>query len=466
MPLQEVVSGWDQQPQEAVEIDTSDTGPIAVVLPQGGAPAIYSRHFAESFAAPTGTNIAVRPGAIGLGAGSVAQNTNVYRLHSVANQTTTVWERPSSAVTVLAYVIRTGNAAGTAPIFGNQSPSTSPFSAWSILDVSGTGTASFECSPGGSTRSAIASVSIPNNVPTALIGRYNGTNVQLFQNGVSVGSTTGSGNLVYPNDATSRGPGLGNFWNFTASNRAFVGQVYVAAIWERALSDTEIASISANPWQIFQRREWVPMAAASGGGVTGASSGTLQLVGSAAGSVLVSGASAGTLAISGTSTAAALVTGASTGTLSLSGTATGTVGATGVTGQSSQTLSLTGTAAGSVRVSGASAGTLSLTGTATGNTTGAVAGASAGVLSLSGSATGSVRVSGGSAAVLQITGNAGAQIVVRGVSAGVLSMTGSATGTTGGAEPAPTSALAKYTITARDRKTAIQAKARRMEIKA
>lgn len=225
---------------------------------------------------------------------------------------------------------------------------------------------------------------------------------------------------------------------------------------------------------------------ASGGGVTGASSGTLQLSGSAAGTVRVSGASAGTLAISGTSAAAVRVTGASTGALSLSGTATGTVGATGVTGQSSQTLSLTGTstatvrvsgqssqtlslsgtAAGSVRVSGASAGTLSLTGTATGNTTGAVTGASAGVLSLSGSATGTVRVSGGSAAVLQITGNAGAQIVVRGVSTGVLSMTGSATGTTGGAEPEPTTALAKYTITARARKTVIQAKARRMEIKA
>ena len=459
MPLQEIVTPWDQQPQEWAEVDWGN--PLARDLRAAFLPFGASMRdvVADLATAPTSASRSVATQA-----GMALTNDLTSNSGQVPYSARLA---PTNAITVLFYgrtlTSGTYNVATEVSVNGWGAYGTGPNvylrvgSAWADINVGG---AAGDIACWGFT--------------------FDGSTFRAVRNGRVVGSQAISGTITHPN--------AGIMFGGTPQNPSLNGNSACSRllVYGRALSADELAADYANVWQLFQRREWVPMAAGSGGGVTGASSGTLELSGSAAGSALVSGASAGTLAISGTAAAAVRVTGASSGTLSLTGTATGTVGATGVTGQSSQTLSLTGTstatvrvsaqsaqtlalsgaAAGSVRVTGASAGTLSLTGTATATTTGAVAGASNGVLSLSGSATGTVRVSGGSAAVLQITGNAGAQIVVRGVSAGVLTMTGSATGTTGGAEPEPTAALAKYTITARARKIAIQAKARRMEIKA
>lgn len=46
------------------------------------------------------------------------------------------------------------------------------------------------------------------------------------------------------------------------------GRVYLFAHWTRRLLDTEIAALSANPWQLFTRRIWIPVSTATGGGST------------------------------------------------------------------------------------------------------------------------------------------------------------------------------------------------------
>lgn len=438
MPLQEIVAPWDQQPQEAVDIDWGNPlsdALAAVFSNNAGAP----RELISGWEPPSGVQWTSEPTKDGLGlypATTYSGAVGVF-LRGGPISVLVVSKPPASESTWRPFFTQRASAGGGQwGFFANSGPT-------------------YAVVPGSLTLTSFTNVALTASgaiTPDATVfaGVISSTTAgTLYVNGRPLTTTvSGSG---YPTIANT----LFNIGHHASLPAITNVPMPLILLWNRALTDVEIASISANPWQLFVRREWVPMAAASGGGVTGASSGTLQLAGSAAGSVLVSGASAGALAISGAAAASVRVTGASTGTLSLSGTATGTVGATGVTGQSSQTLSLTGTstgtvgisgqsaqtlalsgtAAGSVRVTGASAGTLSLTGTATGNTTGAVTGASAGVLSLSGAATGTVRVSGGSAAVLQITGNAGAQIVVRGVSAGVLLMTGGATANNGEPEP-------------------------------
>jgi hypothetical protein len=44
------------------------------------------------------------------------------------------------------------------------------------------------------------------------------------------------------------------------------GHIFAAAVFREALSVEEIALIGRNPWQLFQRREWVPFGAGGGGG--------------------------------------------------------------------------------------------------------------------------------------------------------------------------------------------------------
>jgi hypothetical protein len=241
---------WDSQPQEAV--GGLGYGAIAAVLPKGASVLnIAPGGHAEPLAERTGVGVGVAIGRLGHGAGAPSPTTNVYRLHSVANELGTVWERPVNQVTALVYLIRTGNADGNAPIFSNGSPGTSPFAAWGLIDADGTGTARFECSAGNTYRSVTSSIGMTNNTPTVLVGRYNGEVAEIFQDGTQRGSVACSGALTYPNNGGDRGPALSNFWNFTVSRRAFVGRVFVAALWDRALSNVEIAELSANPWQLF-----------------------------------------------------------------------------------------------------------------------------------------------------------------------------------------------------------------------
>lgn len=341
MALRRILLPWDSLPREPAELSTAARGPIAVVQPLPGAPRIIARDSAEPFAAATGTGVQLIMGTQGMGVGSASASTDSWRLHSAANQTNTVWERPSGAVSVMVAFTRRGNASGTSPLFGNTSPSISPFAAWGLFDASGTGTLRFECSAGGTNRSITASSGITNHRLTVGIGTYDGTTVRLYQDGVEVASLAASGALVYPNDSVARGPALANFWLYTGQNRSFVGEIYVGALWDVGLTAAEVADYTASAGRVYEPRSiLVPVAAgAPGAAVAGAT------VGSTAAPVAAVQSHAGAVAGAVTPTAA---TGAAATQVHL-----GSVSAASV---STAAASPTGSGAGAAAVAAATVG--------------------------------------------------------------------------------------------------------------
>ena len=164
---------------------------------------------------------------------------------------------------------RGNNPNGTAPIFLRGSAVTSPYAAYSILDYSGTGTLRGTVAIGGTSYSATGSI-IPNMRPIVLSTRYDGSKVEIFMGGVLNGSLNCSGTLSYQN-ASDSGVAIGNYYSYSATARSFNGDVYLTAVWDRALSDTELRSISENPYQILRPandRLWLDVVA-GGGGVSG-----------------------------------------------------------------------------------------------------------------------------------------------------------------------------------------------------
>lgn len=73
---------------------------------------------------------------------------------------------------------------------------------------------------------------------------------------VTVSGSTSSGTVTTNADAYV----IGNRTNDNARN--WDGEIYLTVFWDRLLSETELASVTANPWQIFQplqRRIFVPI---------------------------------------------------------------------------------------------------------------------------------------------------------------------------------------------------------------
>ena len=285
----------------------------------------------------------------------------------------------------------------------------------------------------GVNRSHAYVASAADGLPHAFVMRKSGTTVTAWIDGVSRTVTASGGFTGAPGSTTDAirlygdsgdgGNAIGN--GSTVSGSAF---------FQQALTDTECAELSrlSSAWNLLfaprVQRIWAPVAA--GGGVTGSSSGSLDLAGSAAGAVALAGASSGTIALAGTAAGAAAIAAASTANLAITGTAAGAVVAAAA---STASLTLTGTAAGAVAVAGASAGTLVLTGSATGTTTNAIVGASSATTTLTGTAAGVAPISGASTASISLLAASAGQILISGSSAGTLALSGSAAGTTGAA---------------------------------
>ena len=92
------------------------------------------------------------------------------------------------------------------------------------------------------------------------IGSVSGSRVIFSVNGIEYANTASA---ALPN-AFSESLTVGEDYSSTY----FMGRVYLAAVWNRALSSAEIKQLSANPWQLFaptERRIWVPVTAGGGG---------------------------------------------------------------------------------------------------------------------------------------------------------------------------------------------------------
>ena len=247
----------DSQPPQVAEVDRANnlaSKACAIALPITGGVRVYAPQGGKyrEFNSPLGSGISVTAGTGGIGIGSSAQNSDAFKLYSADNAMDTIWEAPSAAATVLVVAQRFGAAADTACVFGNESTSSSPYVAWGISDRTGSGQAAFEFAPGGAYNILAVTGWLDANV-NVYVGRYNGSAIAAWKNGVKHTSETAcSGTLTYPN-SVSRGPSLAGFWT-TTTNRAFVGRVYLSALWPVALSEAEIASISRDPWQLFEPR--------------------------------------------------------------------------------------------------------------------------------------------------------------------------------------------------------------------
>jgi len=102
--------------------------------------------------------------------------------------------------------------------------------------------------------------SIESLADRAVCLRISGTTASFFKDGqkssadATVGTSSTGGNLVF----MAQGPysGAGQIWN---------DRQYITLAWRRPLTDAEIASISANPWQLFVRKQYFPVEVAGGG---------------------------------------------------------------------------------------------------------------------------------------------------------------------------------------------------------
>jgi len=96
-------------------------------------------------------------------------------------------------------------------------------------------------------------IKVDNTEPHISVGRYDGANVDLFHDGDFKGGNAQTGNIQESQSLMSVN---GEYTNSGVTDI----DIYLTLVWRRALSDNEIESISANPWQILEPRTlWVPV---------------------------------------------------------------------------------------------------------------------------------------------------------------------------------------------------------------
>lgn len=236
---------------------------VTCAVPHGGV-LVTTRN---QVALPSATGIAVRGGIRGRCVSDMGTRTTAYFPLTATETTTTVWDAPTTQITVFAYILRRGNNAnGNAIIFGNLSASNSPYSMYALIDGSGTGTLSFECDPGGVYASCSSASGFTTGAPQIVCGVYDGASLYLYSNGVQVASQAATGNLSAFNGAGTRGTAVGNYYNYTTNARSFNGDIYMAGISPVAFSPREVKALSDNPWGLFQRNaRMIDFTVAAGG---------------------------------------------------------------------------------------------------------------------------------------------------------------------------------------------------------
>ncbi|MCR4301544.1 MAG: hypothetical protein NUV51_08025 [Sulfuricaulis sp.] len=364
---------WRNQPQGAVEVDTSGSlarGLCTALLPTSSG--LYeTARGAVRF--PTGANLGISTGADGLAARRISATTQYWDLEPSGNNPTTgPFCAPTDRLSLLVLFDRFGNVSGNSPIFGNLSASQAPYEAWGLVDAGGTGTASFRYSrPGNVARDASGAIAgtgrkmvIASRGATDWI-RVNGSVVY------SGATTTGPINYFYAGETFPRGAAFGNYYKYTGASRAANIAGYLACLWDRELSADESLALEENPWQIFRapsHRLYFSVGAGAPTAytldaedaaftLTGADA-TLQasrLMNAAAGSLTITGADA--------SLVVGRVLNAEPGSISLTGADASLLAARALNAEAGA-YALTGSDAGltAARTLDAAAGALSLTG--------------------------------------------------------------------------------------------------------
>ena len=163
-----------------------------------------------------------------------------------------------NTVTVLCYAQKVGTPVDNAILIGKGYDNTAGDASygliWNLDGSQGANSVTTMIMDGGNrkfTASAVAPIAL--TTPSVLIGTYDQTYLRNFQNGIEYGTPTAL--TVVPKQYTGAGNSMMvSGYSDAAAGFEWAGNIFMGAVWSRALNPAEIADISANPWQVFHRR--------------------------------------------------------------------------------------------------------------------------------------------------------------------------------------------------------------------
>jgi hypothetical protein len=98
-------------------------------------------------------------------------------------------------------------------------------------------------------KSIVSSITPPTGKPSVGVGRYDGTNLNLFVNGAPAGTIAASAPVTSFSGVVTQALAVDGI--VSAGGYQGPGVLLIAA-WNRALTDAEVAEVSENPWQLFR----------------------------------------------------------------------------------------------------------------------------------------------------------------------------------------------------------------------
>lgn len=202
---------------------------------------------------PSSGLIDVAIGKISTVNGTVTRNPAGFRANSTSGNSIETLDFPASTYTCLAVatayassieadvlVARSGSIA-TDPTYGQNY----------VLTLIGglTPRIQHRQSSDGAYKLTLSSISVSAGSVCVAVGTYDGTNQKIFTNG-RLGATAAASSPT----STSIGSATTKFLGIDAASAlGYQGSgLLLAAIWNRALTDAEVAEVSENPWQLFR----------------------------------------------------------------------------------------------------------------------------------------------------------------------------------------------------------------------
>ena len=412
---------WDSQPQEAVELSGGpiNAGLVGCVWMGGGAAVdLRTRLF------PNTTGATVQPGANGLARQVTTAGNNGVFYDRMANP---AW-RINGPLTMLFFGDFNTPAASTTIAGLTDGGSSLGYYA---LSQFGTRQRYVRIS----TDSVLRNVSPGVAWSTGECVRgltWDGATLRGFDAGAEFGSVAAPGSVTY-NGTFSRVRALGD-----ADKAGPSGRMYWMAAWARVLSPAEIASINANPWQIFEpRRIYIPGAAVGGAPAeSGGASSTVTVTAAGAGSAVeaASGGASASVSVTaaGAGTAAEQASGGASASVTVSAAGAGSIQASGGA-SASVVVTAAGAGTASTATSGGASAVVTVSAAGTGTATEAASGGASSAVSVTaaGAGTSSAGASGGSTATVSVSavgagtafqpasGGAGAAVLVTAAGAGL-----------------------------------------------